>query len=200
MIQLNFEKINSVDLSHLKNIVDREHRKIINGSAGDQHYKLLTYLSKELPSPFIVELGTHYGTSSLALAENKDSVILTYDIKDRYRIKKRNIPKNVIRKIKHIFDNNEAHYLLKADLIFLDAYHQGDFEREVLNYLIEQNFEGIILFDDIHWSQNMIDFWNQIKIEKHDITFLGHGGGLGPMGNISGTGIIDFSKNNLKIT
>ena len=200
MIELNFQKINAVELSHLNRKVDREHRKIINGIAGEEHYKLLAFLSKELGSPLILELGTHYGSSSLALAENSDAIIITYDIKDKYRIKKRNRPKNIIRKVKHIFNENEEHFLLKADLIFMDTYHDGVFERQVFNYLLKNNYKGIIVLDDIHWSQEMIDFWKEIKIEKHDITFLGHGGGLGPMGNISGTGIIDFSKEKIKIT
>ena len=82
----------------------------------------------------------------------------------------------------------------------MDTYHDGVFETQVFNYLLKNNYKGIIVLDDIHWSQEMIDFWKKIKIEKHDITFLGHEGGLGPMGNISGTGIIDFSTKKIKIT
>ena len=82
----------------------------------------------------IVELGTHYGTSSLAFAENKESVILTYDIVDRYKIKKRHQPNNVIRKVKNIFEEKQEVFLLKADLIFMDTYHDGIFEKQVYDF------------------------------------------------------------------
>ena len=199
MVNLRYKSISEENLSHLTKIVNKEHKSIINGTAGKEHYKLLSYLSKEMGPSLIVELGTHYGTSSLAFAENKESVILTYDIVDRYKIKKRHQPNNVIRKVKNIFVEKQEAFLLKADLIFMDTYHDGIFEKQVYDFLIENNYNGILLLDDIHWSNEMINFWNKIEVKKHDITDIGHGGGKGPLGEISGTGIVDFS-NNLKIT
>ena len=194
MIKLSFSNIEKVDLSHLIRKVDKEHRKIINGNPGEEHYKLLAYLATKIGPSLIVELGTHYGSSSLAMAENQNAVIVTYDVADRYTIKKKHRPKNVLRKLKNIFDENEESFLLKADLIFMDTYHDGIFEQQVYDYLIDNKYKGILLLDDIHWSDEMITFWNKIDIKKHDITEIGHGKGLGPKGEISGTGLVDFSN------
>ena len=174
--------------------MDKEHRKIINGKAGEEHYKLLAYISKKIGPSFIVELGTHYGSSSMAMAENRNSLIVTYDVVDRFKIKKRHIPINVFRKLKNIFKEREERLLLKADLIFMDTYHDGVFEKQVYDFLVANKFNGILLLDDIHWSDEMISFWNKIDTKKHDITDIGHGKGLGPKGEISGTGLVDFSN------
>jgi hypothetical protein len=85
--------------------------------------------------------------------------------------------------------------LLKAELIFLDTAHNGDFENQVLNYLNNNNYKGILLIDDIYWNGKMYYFWSAIKNRKIDLTFIGHGDGDGPNGNISGTGIVDFNNN-----
>lgn len=194
MIKIRYKDVEKVCLSHLIKKVHREHRKIINGEAGSEHYKLLAYLSKLIGPSLIIELGTHYGSSSLAMAENQSSVIITYDIVDRFKIKKRHTPKNIIKKIKNIFNEREERMLLKADLIFLDTFHDGVFEKKVYDYLVVNNYKGLLLLDDILWSNEMISFWNKIQTKKYDLTEIGHGKGLGPIGEISGTGLVDFSN------
>lgn len=188
---IHYGNIRETDLSKLIKVVSKKHRHIVNGPAGREHYKLLAYLSKNI-NGLIIELGTHYGTSSMALAENSSNVIITYDVIDIYKIKKQ--PKNVIRKIGNIFSLGEGKMLLKADLIFIDASHTGEFEWQVYSFLKKNNYIGLLLLDDIHWSNEMIEFWNKIDAVKYDITDIGHGDGLGPKGNISGTGLVAFTE------
>jgi predicted O-methyltransferase YrrM len=133
---MNYDVIRKTDLSKLCKLVSKKHKQIVNGPAGREHYKLLAYLSKNI-NGLIVELGTHCGTSSMALAENGSNVIITYDVVDVYKIKKQ--PKNVIRKIGNIFSLNEEKMLLKADLIFIDAAHTGEFEWQVYSYVKQNN-------------------------------------------------------------
>jgi hypothetical protein len=40
----------------------------------------------------------------------------------------------------------------------------------------------------------MIEFWKKIDAVKYDITDIGHGDGMGPKGNISGTGLVTFAE------
>ena len=190
-MEINYDEIRKVDNSHLVQYVSQEHRKLINGRAGNEHYKLLVYLTKQIQNGLIVELGTHYGTSSLALSVNPSNQIRTYDVVDRFSTKIA-VP-NVTRCIGNIFEMDEAHFLLKADLIFLDTAHLGDFEWQVFQFLKNNNYRGIFLCDDIVWSDKMIEFWDKVDMPKFDITDIGHGKGDGPRGNISGTGVVDFS-------
>jgi hypothetical protein len=60
--------------------------------------------------------------------------------------------------------------------------------------LKKNNYKGLLLLDDIHWSDEMIECWNKIDSTKYDITDIGHGDGSGPKGNISGTGLVTFAE------
>ena len=192
-VQIVYDEIRKIDNSPLKkHLKRRKYKKIINGRAGREHYKLLTYLGLQLQGKFIVELGTHHGLSSLALSVNPTNEIRTYDIVAGPALHHQ--PSNVTRVIGNIFDLHEEHYLLKADLIFLDTAHTGEFEWQVYSYLKKNNYRGIIVYDDILWSDEMVAFWQKIDVPKYDITDIGHGGGKGPRGNISGTGVVDFSN------
>jgi len=195
-IEIIKSEINKINLTHLVDILSREdHKRLIVEQAGLEHYKLLSYLSKQINNSTIVELGTHHGTSCLCLCENESNSVVTYDLTDRkFGLKK--IPKNLTRHVGNIFDINPE-ILLKASLIFLDTAHEGDFELEVLNFLIRNDYKGLLLLDDIHYNEAMINFWNNIKITKYDITKVGHGiinPTTSPTGK-SGTGLVDFDEN-----
>ena len=104
------------------------------------------------------------------------------------------MPKNLKKYVGNIFDLGHQKKLLNAKLIFIDTAHNGDFEYKVIKYLIDNNYKGIVILDDIYWNGKMFYFWQAIKIKKTDLTLIGHGDGSGPNGNISGTGLIDFSN------
>lgn len=180
--------INKVDLNPLVNKITRgDHKPLFLQPPGENHYGLLAYLSMQLGEGFVVELGTHHGTSSLAMSINPKVSIRTYDIQNRYGIKGK--PENVECRVGNIFSMKEEHYLLEADLIFLDTAHTGDFEQQVYDYLLENDYKGLLLLDDIHWNGPMKKFWAGIKTTKFDLTDIGHG--TCPDG-IAGTGLVDF--------
>ena len=90
---------------------------------------------------------------------------------------------------------NEQHLLLTSDFIFLDTAHSGEFEWEVYCYLRANKYDGFIIYDDIHWSPAMEEFWSKIPNDKkYDLSEIGHGGGKGPNGNTSGTGLVYFES------
>jgi hypothetical protein len=183
------------DLNYLKKkIKNSHHQDLLTQRPGINHYCLLSYLSKKINNSLIVELGTYAGTSALALSVNPTNLVETYDLSgDPFVII--DVPKNIKRNIGNIFELNNEKKLLQAELIFLDTAHNGDFEYQVLNYLNDNNYKGILLIDDIYWNGKMYNFWSAIKNKKIDLTFIGHGDGDGPNGNISGTGIVDFNNN-----
>ena len=78
------------------------------------------------------------------------------------------------------------HLIDSASLIMLDTFHNGDWEQDLYDYLIETNWKGIMLCDDIHLNSAMKQWWNNIpKHKKLDITKYGHW---------SGTGLVWFGK------
>jgi hypothetical protein len=55
--------------------------------------------------------------------------------------------------------------------------------KEFIDYLTKNNYNGIVIFDDIRTNTELAKIWNSITQEKIDITDIGHG---------SGTGIVFF--------
>jgi hypothetical protein len=67
--------------------------------------------------------------------------------------------------------------LLKADLILLDTFHDGIFERQFMEHLKKHDWHGTIIFDDINLNDAMRDFWKELG--GADFTFVGHYTGTG---------------------
>tara|TARA_R110001583_G_scaffold50078_2_gene156333 strand:- start:183 stop:827 length:645 start_codon:yes stop_codon:yes gene_type:complete len=207
-MEINYTKIKNTDLSHLIPLTKRHgFKKIINNPAGEEHYKLLAYITHTLTNAKILELGTHNGTSSTVLSDNPTNKVRTYDVEDLYNNNHNGVYNNIIRIVGNmgtkdnpykgdIFDLNEQHYMLEADFIFLDTAHLGGFEWKVYEYLRDNNYKNFIVFDDIHLELAMQEFWSKIPNNiKYDITEIGHGLGIDSRGNprSSGTGLVDFS-------
>lgn len=191
---INLREIYSEDLSYLKeNISNLHHQNLLLQKAGVNHYSLLSFFSKKIENSSIIELGTYAGTSALALSSNSTNLVETYDLSDD-PFSLIQMPKNLKKYVGNIFDLGHQKKLLNAKLIFIDTAHNGDFEYKVIKYLIDNNYKGIVILDDIYWNGKMFYFWQAIKIKKTDLTLIGHGDGSGPNGNISGTGLIDFSN------
>jgi len=186
---INKTLVDAIDLTSYVHLISRkDHKPIFLAPAGENHYKLLAYIATQLNNKLIIELGTHEGTSSTALAINKSNKIVTFDVKDMYTVTVQ--PSNVERKIGNIFKLGMQDVLLQSAVIFLDTAHRGDFEWEVYSFLKENDYKGILVLDDIHWNDAMKKFWEKIDTIKYDVTHLGHG--ICPDG-IAGTGIVDFS-------
>ena len=214
-MEINYNKIKNTNLSHLIPLVYRDgFKKLINCPAGEEHYKLLTYITHTLNNIKIVELGTHNGISSLCLSDNPTNKVRTYDIKNLYNNKHNGVYNNITRIVGNmstkdnpykgdIFDLNEQHYMLEADFIFVDTAHFGDFEWKVYKYLKDNNYKNFVILEIA-----MVEFWNKIPNNiKYDITEIAHGSGKDSNGIVkpSGTGLVDFSgkinivKDNLQI-
>jgi predicted O-methyltransferase YrrM len=158
----------------------------LNGNG--EHYKLLKYISFLYNNKIILDLGTACGHSALALAQNKNNKIITYDLNKR----------------SHLLDNieNIKRVLLDCNLMSDDVIefskiilldidpHNGIQEIKFYNKLKQTKFNGILICDDINLNQGMKNFWNQITEEKYDISDLGH---------FSGTGLVNFSDEKIEI-
>lgn len=191
--------LSKIRISEMNNEEERQylrstvHRELIVSEEGKEHYKLLRYIAQHLHDEIIVDLGTHVGSSAIVLASNSKNQVYTYDVKKRLlltnRFAEHNKFNNISIRVGNIFDLGQETILLKSAFIFLDTAHTGDFEQKVLDYLIDNDYQGFIIYDDIHEYEEMVSFWENIaeseKYTKEDITFLGHN---------TGTGLIDFTK------
>jgi hypothetical protein len=146
--------------------------------SGDQHYRLLSWFSTQFNDCEISEIGTCDGMGLLSLCFNSRNKVFSYDIMDYQR--KHDVPPNGTRVLCDK-DFNFFERVIKSKIIFYDANHNGQDELFFLKKLIELNYSGIIIYDDINLTENMINFWNEAKkiINVEDWTDVGHYEGTG---------------------
>ena len=178
----------------------------------DHYYVILSHLSTYFNNSIIVDLGTLTGASAQALAYNQSNTVYTYDIlEDGTAIQR--FARVECENIKYIIgdcirDNwtgmvmldgvppmSDKKIFLSSELFFLDVDpHDGTQEDAVLNFLISNNWKGIMVCDDIGFGTEvpnshpgMRDWWNSIDLPKYDISNNIYASG-------TGTGIICFDN------
>lgn len=152
--------------------------------AGVEHYRLLEDLVVGKKG-VVVDVGTLYGSSALALSSNPDVHVWSYDIVDH-------IPRDaIIRDVPNISFRLQngidaiPDFVSKTDLILLDVDpHDGVQEKQFFDALVAHGYKGVVVCDDIHLNDAMRTWWNAIELPKEDVTDKGH---------FSGTGIVTFA-------
>ena len=179
------------------------------GTAGPYcYYAILSHLSTYFNNSVIVDLGTHRGESAAALAYNKSNKVYTYDVSHREEAADI-FKKEEFQNIKYILGNciednwsgmamlegvlpkSDKEIFLSSELIFMDVDpHDGVQEDKVLNFLISNNWKGIMVCDDIGTGREfekenshpgMRDWWNAINLPKYNISknYYASGTGMG---------------------
>lgn len=161
-----------------------------------EHYRLLSALVQELKPLRVLDVGTFTGLSALSMlsALPDGGSVTTFDIN----------PWNAVRgthlkdadfadgRLKQIVCDladaetaaNHRDLLKDADLIFIDAPKDGNFEPRFLENLESVGLKqgALLVFDDIRlW--NMLQVWRDIRHPKLDFTSFGH---------FCGTGLVDW--------
>lgn len=195
-LKFNLNIINNQNLiNDNKYIVNQLNNDFVNfyhGTPGREHYKLLSYISNQYNNSLILDIGTYKGLSSLALSNNKNNLVITYDINNLDVNKQYSSVKdvnNIVFYVENMLDNKPKFYdiIKKSSIIMMDVDpHDGIQEPLFMDLFREAEFEGILLLDDINLNQPMNNWWNNINIEKYDISKYGHW---------SGTGLVNFNKN-----
>lgn len=120
----------------------------------------------------IIELGTSLGitTSYLSFANPSAKIITMEGAHEVATIAKNNFNQLYLSNIKIIEGNFDEtlppviNQLSNIDFAFIDGNHR---KQPTLNYfqqlLNKTNESGIFIFDDIHWSEEMEEAWNEIK-------------------------------------
>ena len=173
----------------------------------DDHYTvLLSHLSTYFNNSVILELGTLGGHSAVALAYNKSNLVYTYDknhwdFTDRAFENFDNIRYIIGDCIESRWENttisdksiSDREIILSSELIFLDVDpHDGIQEKIVSDFLLENNWKGIMVCDDIgtgiekpNWHPEMKKWWQSVEVKKYNISESVYAAG-------TGTGIMCF--------
>ena len=185
----------------------------------EHYHAILAHLSTYYNDSIIVDLGTHRGGSAAALSYNKSNKVYTFDITptdEARELFKRDEYKNIIYIIGNCIENNwhgfysprhirpdtpdsvelpssEKEIFLSSELIFLDVDpHDGIQEQHVLDFLLTNNWGGIMVCDDIGPQHPpMHEWWNNIYYSELPTYIIGNKYGAHEG---QGTGIICFDN------
>jgi len=144
--------------------------------------KLLYRITNYLNIDQALELGTSLGIASSAIAANKKTNLITIEgCKETARIARQQIEKYDLKNIKLEIGqfedilskvkcelrttNPELRNTKKFDLIYFDGNHQKEATLKYFKTLLPSaHNDSLFIFDDIHWSPEMEEAWEEIKI------------------------------------
>lgn len=140
-----------------------------NALKGKRQAQLLYRTVNHFKSLNVLELGTSLGVSTLYLAGSSSTINCTTieansAVLDIARENFRKMKAANIRTIEANLDQVTLNRSGKWDLIFMDANHKYEPTIRYFNQCIEALAEnGIIIIDDIHWSNGMEKAWKKIR-------------------------------------
>lgn len=186
-LKLDYQTINTIDLSHLVQQFPWENRDQLVGSAGHEFHKLYAHIAGQFNGIKIADIGARTGNSALSLSCNMNNQIDSYEIfPEYYNLLCTNINKsNISFFFEDILTDPK---ILSYPLISLDVDpHDGVQESKCFEYLMANNYQGLVLLDDTNFAHvypALHNWWNGLQLPKWDLTRYGH---------YSGTGLVDFS-------
>lgn len=165
----------------------RQIKRIAASSLKPKKYGQLLYRMVKYYKPvLVIELGTSFGITTAYLAAGSDAEVYTLEgaesIADIAIASFAKLEINNIELIRGAFEQTLPGVLSKIDpafFVFIDGNHR---KKPTLNYfyqlLNKANELTIMVFDDIHWSGEMEEAWEQIKAEPAvtltiDLFFIG---------------------------
>jgi predicted O-methyltransferase YrrM len=135
---------------------------------------LFQFVAHYQPS-FIIELGTSFGISTLAMASaSPNSEIISFEGCPQTATKAINLfQKNEIHNTSFVIGNidevleNSIPKGKTFDLAIVDANHTYEHTLKYFFMLKNmRNSKSVIIFDDIHWSKDINNAWNEIKADE----------------------------------
>ncbi len=173
VITLNTDVINALDLSSCK-----PRATYFSNPCGQEHYRLLCYLSTLFEDTLFIDIGTNEGDSALALGFGHNYVV-SFDL-TKYSYSP--IPNC------HYVIGDFRQYLNKvvnARIILYDIPHDDDSFPKLCHFLEKSKWNGFLILDDCQFDPKKRADWDAVTLPKIDATKYGH---------FSGTGIVNFSS------
>lgn len=197
LIEINKNDVRKHDVSNLFHYASYQDNLDYFHFINEEHLKvhalqLYAYLSNKFNDTVILDIGTKFGNSAIALSQNKKNKVVSYDIIEWPCHKNLN-KKNIQFKIENFMEDKSIDYN-NVSIILIDVDpHDGSQEPVMIDYLKNIGWSGLLLLDDISWNDfpELKSFWKNLKYEKYDLTDIGH---------FSGTGLINFgNKYSIKV-
>lgn len=175
-ITLSNTLLDSLHTGHV-NHIHSDMTEWFHRPSGQEHYRMLMHISYCYNNSKIADIGTYRGASAIALSQNPTNEIFSLDVGKFCN----DIPINNIKFcIGDFLTNTEIQEnILACNFIFLDIDHMYNNEIWFYNFLIQNNWKGLMICDDINLCDEMKRFWNEISHKKIDITQYGHFSGTG---------------------
>lgn len=155
---------------------ERKVKEIAKHSLVQQKYgELLFRLVNYFQPQTIIELGTSLGISVayLAKANSKSKVFTIEGSKEVAKVAASTFSKLKIKNAHQLIGNFDevlpqlVERLDKVDMVYFDGNHQKEPTLSYFETCLEKAHENtVFIFDDIHWSDEMEEAWEEIK--KHE--------------------------------
>ena len=188
--------VNSVDLTPMSSYVFQETVQYF--LAPQSTYKLLGYLSSLSDNQTFVMCETRSGEHSAALLLNSTNKLYTFDRWNLLTEFPNSIPSipNLIIMIDDIITldglNKYKDLILSTSIFCINPANgshgppEGNDQYVIYQFLLENNYQGIIVFDKINYGDLQTNLWSKIDDQyKTDVTFLAGG---------DGAGVVQFNK------
>ncbi|MCF6360567.1 MAG: class I SAM-dependent methyltransferase [Cyclobacteriaceae bacterium] len=142
-----------------------------NGLTPAKVSRLLARLIEFNDAKNIIELGTSFGLNTLYLAQKENSSVVTFegseDIANVALTNFEHHQKNNIELVLGNIDKTLPTFLdarIRIDFAYIDANHKYKPTIEYFESIIKRMHKGsILVLDDIYWSKEMTQAWNEIK-------------------------------------
>ncbi|MDX1774415.1 class I SAM-dependent methyltransferase [Oceanihabitans sediminis] len=132
--------------------------------------KLLYRIANYLQTDSMLELGTSLGlaTAALSLGNKKGTITTIEGCTETAAIAKQQFQdfklKNIDIKVNDFTAEINNLKIKNFDLIYIDGNHQKDATLSYFNTLLNHiHNDSLMIFDDIHWSEEMTEAWQEIK-------------------------------------
>ncbi len=149
--------------------------------------QLLFRLADHFQPSQIIELGTSLGISTayLASANSKIQIITIEGCRETAEIAEQNFKHLKLKNIKQVVGNFDSvlpeilDECQNLDFVFFDGNHRKESTINYFNQCLEKSNEAtVFVFDDIYWSDEMMEAWKEIKDNKRvtvtiDLFFMG---------------------------
>ena len=149
ILTIDSSQLDAIDLSEYRKITDSigTPKDWFYMKSGAEHYRLLVFISGLFKNKTLLDIGTYQGSSSIAMSHNPKNLINSFDINQQPEIARIRIP-NINYTVGNILDFPDL--IIESPFILPDTYHDGSFEEAFMEKIIEINYKGFILFDDIY--------------------------------------------------